>query len=405
MQEQPPFEADHDAFDVQELPPVLDAPRTSGPALAGAAGLLLLGIGGAVGAALAIGAPPLDELAAKSMKLGLTPGLAAVGGTVCLALAIAAHGLAGLLRRTIDTLELSSDPVPLLERIEDHVRDLDARIYESEQRAVRDLNNAMQPLAERLGSLENAVTAARLSMEEDDDPSRDAVWRLAASMDQIRAQLDQRMAEQLSTYEDHLAAGLERASQQHLEALESALRESQQQLAQQAALEQREALETRAQGEDRPSIEPELEVEEAPEIEVDAEPEPATEPRAELDIEAPGAPLPVAEDRQAPAAEEHKVKLKRPASVPPASAQASAPAPKPARASEAGEALAPDDSLGVFDQLDEHGQPKQPVPRPGDVERRTTPTEPMPDIYGGADSIADVDGVGGAKPRFKRKPN
>lgn len=379
IQEEQPYEDAHEAFDVQDLPPVLDAPRTAGPALAGAAGLLLLGLGGAIGAALAIGAPPLDGLAAKAMKLGLTPGVALVGGTVTLAVAVATHGLAGLLRRTIDTLELASDPVPLLERVEDGIHDLGARAHDSEQRAVHGLRTAIQPLTERLGNLENAVTTARLSMEEEDDPSRDAVWRLAASMDQIRAQLDQRLSEQLSTYEDHLAAGLERASQQHLEALESALRASQAQIESEVAADPLDRLDP---VDERKTLE---------------QPEPENPPT--LSVEEAAAPLPNAPEPPT-RAEEHKVAVKRPASVPPSAAAGRSAERQPAPAPSG-----PDDSLGVFDQLDEHGKPKAPMPSPKDVAPRSTPTEPMPDIYGGADDIADMDGVGGARPRFKPKPS
>jgi hypothetical protein len=212
-------------YGMTELPSVPEAPRSSAPGLVTGLGLLLAGMGAASGLALLSGNTPLQKLALKASDLGLSPGLCLVGGAVLLGAGLVGFGLARLLRRTIDTLDLASDPLPLLEGMRLQLEQAHLDLAMTEQRLGRELRSALAPLNERLGGLEAAFSAARANLD-DDHQATDALWRLAASMDQIRAQLDRRLEQQLASYEVHLGQELERATAAHLAALEQALRSS-----------------------------------------------------------------------------------------------------------------------------------------------------------------------------------
>ncbi len=191
-----------EAFDLDSLPPVPETPRALGPNAAMAAGLLLTGLGAAMGLALYLDAAPFDGLAAKASSIGLTPGLCLVGGAVATLVGWATAGLASLERRVIDTLDLASDPMPLLERIEHRLVRAESRLEVHDARMAHEMRVVTGPLAERLGALEARVAQPVEGPRSDAaDPSGDAIWRLAASMDQVRAQIDRRLQEQLSAIE------------------------------------------------------------------------------------------------------------------------------------------------------------------------------------------------------------
>lgn len=313
------------SFELDRLPTVPDAPRTVGPALAMATGLVLIGAGTAVAAALALGGAPFDGWASTAMKLGLTPGVTIVGGAVSLAVGIATTGLSNLLRRTIDTLDLASDPVPLLERNEDRLVRMEGSLGQTEQRLHMEVRNAATQLAERFSHFEVSAATARANAGGEAATPDDAVWRLAASMDQIRAQLDQRLDQQLASFEGQLTSEFARASAAHREALESAV----------------DRLSTPAPTTTEPS---------------------AVEGDPSHDV----TPTPVVEGETGSNLEEIE-------SLAPTAPEEAALEPSTGSL---------EDSLGVFDQLDENGRPKAPIPSPKDVDAPAAPTEPMPDIYG-----------------------
>lgn len=191
-----------EAFDLDSLPPVPETPRALGPNVAMAAGLLLTGLGAAMALALYLDAAPFDGFAAKASSAGLTPGLCLVGGAVATLVGWATAGLAALERRVIDTLDLASDPMPLLERVEHRLVRAESRLEVHDARMAHELRVVTGPLAERLGALEARVAQPIEGARSDGaDPSGDAIWRLAASMDQVRAQIDRRLQEQLSAIE------------------------------------------------------------------------------------------------------------------------------------------------------------------------------------------------------------
>ena len=218
-------EVEYDDDGLDALSQVHESPRTAAAGAVAAFGVLVLGVGVASGWAIVAGEPPLDDYARRASSLGLTPGLLLIGGTVLTALGAVGGAVLRAVRRSVDLLELAPDPSHQLSSLDDSQQRLHVSLVATEQNVQRTVREALMPLVERLDNLELALKAASEAISEEDG-ANDAIWRLAASMDQVRAQLDARLAEQLASFEGHIAQEMSRATDEHVTTLEERLRSS-----------------------------------------------------------------------------------------------------------------------------------------------------------------------------------
>lgn len=359
-------EVEYDEGGLGLMHEVHDPPRTVAATLVAALGVLVVGVGAASGWAIVAGEPPLDEYARRAAGLGLTPGVLLIGGTLLAAVGGVGSSVLRALRRTVDLLEVAPDPVPLLQDLDHSNQRLHISLVATEQNVQRSVREALDPLAQRLDSLEAALEAASASLDSDEQTPSDAIWRLAASMDQIRAQLDARLAEQLKSFEAHMAGELARATEEHVSALEDKLRTTETRLAAEvgaaAELAQTAAARTAA-----------------PPVASAPAPAPAvvaSEPAAAAPTPVHAAPAPVA------------------APAPPASVEPVGPTPRevaeqltsavaaerPAPVAQAPPRAQREESLGLFDQIDDQGHPHGHEPtRHRDIYAEPPPTMSVDD--------------------------
>ncbi|QDU66016.1 hypothetical protein Pla86_10820 [Planctomycetes bacterium Pla86] len=207
------------------LAQVQESPRTATVGAVAALGVLVLGVGVASGWAIVAGEPPLDDYARQASSLGLSPGLLMVGGTLLTALGAVGSTVLRAVRRSVDLLEMAPDHSHALDCLDDSQQRLHVSLVSTEQSVQRTVREALAPLVERIDNLELALAAASDAISQEDG-ANDAIWRLAASMDQVRAQLDSRLAQQLESFEEHIAKELSRATDEHVATLEERLRSS-----------------------------------------------------------------------------------------------------------------------------------------------------------------------------------
>jgi len=169
-----------------QLPSDESGPRsTTG---SGPGGLLLVAGFGmtAAGTALALlprFAPQFDWSVRNLASQGVTGGSIAVGGCVLLALGLAARAQARFFR----TAGEPSDADLLLEHVANELTDIRSDI--------RDTNLRVSQVKDETRGLFEAVQA-RETMDTTDHQTADATYRLAASLDQLGARIEQRLGSQ-----------------------------------------------------------------------------------------------------------------------------------------------------------------------------------------------------------------
>lgn len=151
-------------------------------------GCVLLGLGtamAAVGAGLFSAPGQITWLFSQASALGLTPALTALAGLLMFGVGLAQRQTVRATQRLHDELARQPSPIPFLEEVDFQQQNLHVNLVHVENRVRETLNEVLVPLHQGLQQMLGAERAST------GDGPQEALWRLAASLDQVNARLDQ----------------------------------------------------------------------------------------------------------------------------------------------------------------------------------------------------------------------
>jgi hypothetical protein len=162
--------------------------------LATGAALAVLGAGMAViGGGLVEVPGQVGWMLAQAAALGVTPGLTALAGLVLFGVGLGQRQTVRATQRLHDELARQPSPIPFLEEVDFQQQNLHVNLVHVENRVRETLNGMLLPIHQ---DLQQMLGAQRLGGA--GEGQQEALWRLAASLDQVGARLEHFVGQRMS---------------------------------------------------------------------------------------------------------------------------------------------------------------------------------------------------------------
>ena len=185
-----------------------------------AGGFALAGLGaamGAVGAGLVSAPGQVSWMLSQAAALGVTPALTAVSGMLLFGVGLAQRQAVRATQRLHDELARQPSPIPFLEEVDFQQQNLHVNLVHVENRVRETLNEVLVPIHQ---DLQQVLGAQRSGAGEG---QQEALWRLAASLDQVGARLEQFVGQRMSELGEEISSELAESTSSLAETLKQPL--------------------------------------------------------------------------------------------------------------------------------------------------------------------------------------
>lgn len=198
-------------------------PPARGHWLSLAGGATLAGFGAVMGAVSAgfVSAPGQVSWAfSQAASLGVTPALTAVSGLLLFGVGLAQRQSVRATQRLHDELARQPSPIPFLEEVDFQQQNLHVNLVHVENRVRETLNEVLQPIHQDLQQVLGSQRSGGAG-----DGQQEALWRLAASLDQVGARLEQFVGQRMSELGEEISSELAESTSSLAETLKQPLEE------------------------------------------------------------------------------------------------------------------------------------------------------------------------------------
>ncbi|MHC4378329.1 MAG: hypothetical protein ACYS26_17140 [Planctomycetota bacterium] len=185
-----------------------------------AGGFALAGLGAATGAVSAglVSAPgQVSWMLSQAAALGVTPALTAVSGMLLFGVGLAQRQSVRATQRLHDELARQPSPIPFLEEVDFQQQNLHVNLVHVENRVRETLNEVLVPIHQDLQQVLGAQRGGA------GDGQQEALWRLAASLDQVGARLEQFVGQRMSELGEEISSELAESTASLAETLKQPL--------------------------------------------------------------------------------------------------------------------------------------------------------------------------------------
>lgn len=187
-----------------------------------AGGFALAGLGaamGSVGAGLVSASGQVSWALSQAATLGITPALTAVSGMLLFGVGLAQRQSVRATQRLHDELARQPSPIPFLEEVDFQQQNLHVNLVHVENRVRETLNEVLVPIHK---DLQQMLAAQHTGAG---DGQQEALWRLAASLDQVGARLEQFVGQRMSELGEEISSELAESTSNLAETLKQPLEE------------------------------------------------------------------------------------------------------------------------------------------------------------------------------------
>lgn len=215
----PPLESNFDPIEFFAPPPARGHWVNLGAGmLLGAAGLTMVALTGGW-----ISAPSAVTWAlAQATQLGVTPALTLFAGVLLFGVGVSQRQSVHATQRLHDELARQPSTIPFLEEVDFQQQNLHVNLVHVENRVRETLTEVLVPIHQDLAQLLSAHGGGGVSVGGE---NQEALWRLAASLDQVGARLEQFVGQRMSELGEEISSELADSTSSLAETLKQPLEE------------------------------------------------------------------------------------------------------------------------------------------------------------------------------------